>query len=155
MDDDENGGLFNIEVSSEEEDVEEKVPRDFQSEVDFQRVKAEYQPKVEVGGVSAYIHTLNHSTKRPLLIEILAFQLWKTLQLPKDNPSKIESQTMLHAIEELYFFKRYEEALEVTEDALKGELVADFRKTLEEYRSRCQAKIGKALKQKEGRPESQ
>jgi len=52
MDDDENGGLFNIEVSSEEEDLEEKVPRDFQSEEDFQRVRAEYKPKIEVGEVS-------------------------------------------------------------------------------------------------------
>lgn len=51
MEDDENGGLFNIEVSSDEEDLNEKVPRDFQSEADFQRVKAEYKPKIEVGEV--------------------------------------------------------------------------------------------------------
>jgi hypothetical protein len=49
---DENGGLFNIEVSSEEEvDESGKVPRDFQSEEDFQRQRAQYKPKVEVGEV--------------------------------------------------------------------------------------------------------
>lgn len=53
---------------------------------------------------------------------------------------------MLHAIEEHYFFRNYEEALKVAEDALKGELIDEFRKTLEDYRSRCQAKIGKASK---------
>ena len=58
----------------------------------------------------------------------------------------MESQTIQHAIEELYFFKRYEEALNVTDDALRGNLIDEFRKTLEDYRSRCQAKIEKALK---------
>jgi hypothetical protein len=50
---DEYGGLFNIEVSSEDE-VEtesEKVPRDFQSEEDFQRQRVEWKPKIEVGEV--------------------------------------------------------------------------------------------------------
>ena len=49
---DEDGGLFNIEVSSEDEAVkDEKVPRDFQSEEDFQRVKTEWKPKIETGEV--------------------------------------------------------------------------------------------------------
>jgi hypothetical protein len=50
---DDDGGLFNIEVSSEEESVNEneKVPRDFQSEEDFQRQRAEWKPKIEVGEV--------------------------------------------------------------------------------------------------------
>ena len=51
---DEDGGLFNIEVSSDEEAVKksEKLPRDFQSEENFQRQRTEYKPKVEVGEVS-------------------------------------------------------------------------------------------------------
>ena len=53
---DEDGGLFNIEVSSEDEAVkEEKVSRDFQSEDDFQRQKAEWKPKIEVGEVKFFI----------------------------------------------------------------------------------------------------
>ena len=50
---DEDGGLFNIEVSSSDESVKEgeKVPRDFQSEQDFQQQRAEWEPKSEVGEV--------------------------------------------------------------------------------------------------------
>lgn len=53
---DENGGLFNIDVSSDEEarkEKERKVPRDFQSEEDFQRQLKEWKPKVERGEVCA------------------------------------------------------------------------------------------------------
>jgi hypothetical protein len=66
------------------------------------------------------------------------------LKLPVDNPSKPESQTIMHAIEELYFFRRYEEALKITDEALKGKLIEDFRKTLEDYRMRSQKKIQNA-----------
>lgn len=59
------------------------------------------------------------------------------MKLPLDHPSKPESQTIMHAIEELYFFKRYEEALKIVEEALKGNLIQDFRKTLEDYRMKC------------------
>ena len=50
---DDDGGLFNIEVSSGNEagNESEKVPRDFQSEEDFQRQRAEWKPKVEAGEV--------------------------------------------------------------------------------------------------------
>jgi hypothetical protein len=49
---DEDGGLFNIEVSSDESVNEsEKVPRDFQSEEDYQRQRAEWKVKVEKGEV--------------------------------------------------------------------------------------------------------
>jgi hypothetical protein len=51
--DDEDGGLFNIEVSSDESVNEsEKVPRDFQSEEDFQRQRKEWKPKIEKGDAS-------------------------------------------------------------------------------------------------------
>ena len=50
MDDD--SGLFNIDVDSSASEPEpEKVPRDFQSEEDFQAVKAQWRPKVETGEV--------------------------------------------------------------------------------------------------------
>lgn len=48
------GGLFNIEISSEDEATEQvqvQVPRDFQSEEDFQRQRAEWKPKIEIGEV--------------------------------------------------------------------------------------------------------
>lgn len=53
MEEDDDGGLFNIEVGSADESAneKEKVPRDFQSEEDFQRQKAAWRPKVETGEV--------------------------------------------------------------------------------------------------------
>ena len=49
---DEDGGLFNIEVSSDESvNDAEKVPRDFQSQEDFQRQRRGWRPKVERGEV--------------------------------------------------------------------------------------------------------
>jgi hypothetical protein len=142
---DENGGLFNIEVSSEDEaETEpEKVPRDFQSEEDFQRQRAAWKPKIEVGEVRIcpffWLLCLFWANKAENPVQ----QLWKTLKLPIDKPSKPESQTILHAIEELYFFKRYEEALKIVQEALNGELISEFRKTLEDYKARCQNKLQK------------
>jgi len=116
---DDDGGLFNIELSSSNEsvDVKEKAPRDFQSEDDFERQRKEWKPKIEAG------------------------ELWKTLKLPMDNPSKQESQAILHAIEEMYFFKRYEKAKRLAEEALKGKLIEEFRKSVEDYRRRCEMKL--------------
>lgn len=52
---DESGGLLNIEFDSEDEkaaaEQENKVPRDFQSEEDFQKQAREWTPKVETGEV--------------------------------------------------------------------------------------------------------
>lgn len=53
------------------------------------------------------------------------------------------SQTILHAIEELYFFRRYEEAKKVAEHTLEGELSKEFRELVLNYKSRCEAKIRK------------
>ncbi|KAL2073610.1 hypothetical protein VTL71DRAFT_10936 [Oculimacula yallundae] len=119
---DENGGLFNIEFDSEDEraaaEKEKKVPRDFQSEEDFQKVAREWKPKVESGDI------------------------YKSLTLPITNPSKPVSQTILHAVEELYFYRRFEEAKRVTVEALNAEgLIPEFRKTLEGYLERCEAKL--------------
>jgi hypothetical protein len=73
-------------------------------------------------------------------------KLYQTLKLPINNPSKPESQTILHAIEELYFFKRYEEASKVAGDALKGELSVDFRSIVQDYLARSERKLGKGKK---------
>jgi hypothetical protein len=46
-------GFFNINLGSDESaDDAAKVPRDFQSEEDFQRQRREWRPKSEVGDVS-------------------------------------------------------------------------------------------------------
>jgi len=58
----------------------------------------------------------------------------------------VESQKILHAIEELYFFKRYKEALNITQQVLEGELMDEFRKVLEDYERRCVVRIDKTKK---------
>lgn len=61
---DENGGLFNMEFSSADEsstEPEKKVPRDFQSEEDFQRQLREWRPKVERGEVCFPLHPLSNT----------------------------------------------------------------------------------------------
>jgi hypothetical protein len=60
-----------------------------------------------------------------------------------NNPSKSESQTILHSIEELYFLRCYAEAEKLTCKALEGQLRSDFRATLEDYLTRCRAKLTK------------
>jgi len=76
----------------------------------------------------------------------VVLQLWKTLNLPIVNPSKPESQTILHAIEELYFFRRYEEASKIADGVLRGELNQEFRKFIVAYKERCKAKLSKDRK---------
>ncbi|KAH9906909.1 hypothetical protein F4778DRAFT_723972 [Xylariomycetidae sp. FL2044] len=65
------------------------VPRTAQSEAQFQDVRKNYRVKVENG------------------------EIWKTIPLPLLPPgrpvAKPEAQALLHAVEELYFFRRYEE----------------------------------------------
>jgi hypothetical protein len=50
--DNEDGGLFNIEVSSDEYvSPSERIPRDFQSEEDFERQRRGWEVKIEKGEV--------------------------------------------------------------------------------------------------------
>lgn len=48
---------------------------------------------------------------------------------------------ILHAVEELYFFRRYEEANRFAMEVLEGEVPTDLRKTLRDYHKRCEAKL--------------
>ncbi|TVY55610.1 hypothetical protein LCER1_G003212 [Lachnellula cervina] len=148
-DDDEDGGLFNIQVSSADESANEsvkvQVPRDFQSEEDFQRQRAAWRPNIESGEVLYLFFPITISNVLYVYLFVV-MKLWKTLQLPIDHPSKPESQTILHAIEELYFFRRYEEAAQVIAKVLKGQLDVGFRKVVVGYEERCEARILKKAK---------
>ena len=132
---DEDGGLFNIEVGSvDSADDAEKIPRDFQSEEDYLRQKKEWKVKSEDGEVCVLLGVMNCGM-------LIFWQIWKSLKLPIDNPTKPQSQTILHAIEELYFYRRYEEARNVACEVLKGRLNEGFRGVVEGYRGNCEAKI--------------
>ena len=63
--------------------------------------------------------------------------MYKTIQLPIDNPSKHETQTILHAVEELYFCREFDRAISFVDEALKGNLVEDMEKMLKGYKERC------------------
>ncbi|KAJ8107850.1 hypothetical protein ONZ43_g6608 [Nemania bipapillata] len=127
--DDLDSGLLGIALSdsdAESGDNAKKVPQEVrtaQSEADFQAVKRTYRAKVENG------------------------EIWKTVRLPlSPQVSKPEVQTLLHAVEELYFFRRFSEAAQfarsvVDDDAGAGKLDGDTLKTLLYYEKKCSQKI--------------
>lgn len=124
MDDD--SGLFDIEISDDESVTNEKVSRDFQSEEDFDRVRRGWTPKVEGG------------------------EIVQTLRLPlTSKSSKVEVQSVMHAVEILYFRCRYEEAAKVIKEALAGDLRDELRQTFEVYHKRCVSKL-RSSKNEEG-----
>jgi len=70
--------------------------------------------------------------------------MWKTVQLPLgDAVSKPQAQELVHAVEELYFFRRYGEAVEFIRRVWKegggegGGLDNDTRELLAYYERRC------------------
>ncbi|KAI0150912.1 hypothetical protein BJ166DRAFT_534689 [Pestalotiopsis sp. NC0098] len=134
-------GLFSISISDGDDSAPEaaepskstttaKVPgtaRIAQSEDEFQAVKHGYRVKVENG------------------------ELWKDIQLPLgDKVTKPEMQALLHAVEELYFFKRYDEGAAFVKRVLDSEgasggLDEDATKLLRYYQSKCEEKAAASI----------
>ncbi|KAI1085105.1 hypothetical protein F5B20DRAFT_521008 [Whalleya microplaca] len=117
---DNESGLFGIQLSDSDEDSpKDLTARNAQSEEAFQAVRKEYRVKVENG------------------------EIWKTIKLPLGpQVSKPEAQALLHAVEELYFFRRYGEGARFVAAVLDGGdgaagLDADTRKLLRYYEKRC------------------
>lgn len=97
--------------------------RTAQSEAAFQEVKRTYRVKIENG------------------------EVWKTVQLPLSlQVSKPEAQALLHAVEELYFFRRFSEgarfARSVIDDAGTAKVDEDTLNTLLYYERKCNGRIG-------------
>ncbi|KAI0451121.1 hypothetical protein F5B21DRAFT_507539 [Xylaria acuta] len=94
-----------------------------QSEAEFQEVKRTYHVKVENG------------------------EIWKTVRLPLGpQVSKSEVQTLLHAVEELYFFRRFSEGAQfaraaIDDDGGAGKLDKETLKTLLYYERKCSERI--------------
>ncbi|KAI1735458.1 hypothetical protein F4680DRAFT_305225 [Xylaria scruposa] len=131
-DDDLDAGLLGIALS--DSDVEagddatatkkaSREARTGQSEAEFQEVKRTYHVKVENG------------------------EIWKTVRLPLGpQVTKPEVQTLLHAVEELYFFRRFSEGAQfarsvIDDDRGAGKLDEDTLKTLLYYEKKCRDKI--------------
>ncbi|KAI1118461.1 hypothetical protein F5Y14DRAFT_215254 [Nemania sp. NC0429] len=130
--DDLDSGLLGIALSDSDGEFDESTStkktssheaRTAQSEADFQTVKQVYRAKVENG------------------------EVWKTVHLPLGSQlPKPEAQALLHAIEELYFFRRFSEGAQlarsvIDDDAGQGKLDQDLLKTLLYYEGKCGDKV--------------
>ncbi|KAL7814462.1 hypothetical protein V8C26DRAFT_403878 [Trichoderma gracile] len=116
--------VFNIQVSDSEEDkAEKKSKRTGQSEDDFQAVKSTYRAKVENG------------------------KIHETISLPlPPHANKQHIQEVIHAAEELYFFRRYQDVIDLVSRVLalegdKGGLDDESKQLLSMYQSRCRQKL--------------
>ncbi|KFY20422.1 hypothetical protein V491_03731 [Pseudogymnoascus sp. VKM F-3775] len=121
--DGDDGGFLAMDLGSSDSESgaapEVKVPRDFQSQEDYEAQKASWKPIVDDG------------------------ELYKTLNLPPNNPSKQQFQAIIHAIEQLYFYDSFRKASELAEKALEGDLEGDYRKVVVSYHERCVAALKK------------
>jgi alkylhydroperoxidase family enzyme len=123
----EDGGLLNIELSDDEVDHDAKASRRTgQSEEQFQAVKQSYHPKVENGNIH------------------------KTIALPlAPGANKQHLQELIHAVDELYFFRRHQEALDFIARILSGgdggQLDADTRDMLALYQAKCTSKLDNSI----------
>ncbi|KAH8171416.1 hypothetical protein LIA77_08183 [Sarocladium implicatum] len=124
-----NGGLMAINLSDSEDEAQEtsdmhpRERKNQQSEEAFQAIRDEYKAKVENGEIHQHI--------RPIV----------------EGTNKQHVQEVVHAIEELYFFRRYQEAADLATKVLKESRGLDdhgeVRQQLETYEKRCKAKAEK------------
>jgi hypothetical protein len=154
--DDEDGGLLNISISDGEEQQPAKPSRRTdQSETEWQVVKDAYSPKVENGEVSVcpFPPPLLHaprarnypSCQREPLYQSLR-QIHKSVVLPLGSEAnKQHVQQALHAVEELYFFRRYQEAADLAAKILDegglGDSEVEIKALLEKYKQQCRRKL--------------
>ena len=74
--------------------------------------------------------------------------IFKTIELPLKAPvNKLYVQELLHAVEELYFFRRWKEATEFLTEVLDGEsakaLDDDTLVLLRKYETKCKQRMEK------------
>ncbi|KAH6873924.1 hypothetical protein B0T10DRAFT_567656 [Thelonectria olida] len=123
MDDEENG-LFNIQISDDDDDFDERQAKEArrtgQSEEAWRAVQRDYRPKVENGNIE------------------------KNITLPiSHGASKPQLQELLHAVEEMYFFRQYEKAVQFVSRTLDSSdgLDPETRQLLVDYQETCQQKL--------------
>ena len=138
-------GLLGIAIDSVGEDKDNEERKQLTDE-EFQREKASWKPRIEQGEVR-----IDPESSWSSRIDRGRSQIWKTLNLPPCDPSKAESQRILHAIEELYFYHRFNEAIDIADQALVGTLNQGVRNTLLTYRTRCKERL-KRMESKQEMP---
>ncbi|KAK5663036.1 hypothetical protein OQA88_6451 [Cercophora sp. LCS_1] len=121
------------------------------SEAAFQQLKATYRAKVENGEVWSHstihqVYRLSTSDGEYLHESVLQISSAVTLPLGP-SVSKPDLQTLLHAVEELYFFRRYDQGVRFVQaifsDEGCGELYLDddMKRLLRHYEARCAARL--------------
>ncbi|KAK2022991.1 hypothetical protein LX32DRAFT_645009 [Colletotrichum zoysiae] len=129
---DEDGGLFSIAIGDSDEEglISEAAakakerPRDWQSEEEFQELRATYRVNVQNG------------------------EIWQKIELPLAAGGKADKpvlQELLHAVEELYFSRRFAEAAAFARRVLDGSDAAldrDTRGTLARYEEKSRGRAG-------------
>lgn len=77
-------------------------------------------------------------------LNLTSIEIYNEINVPIENPTKQEYQLILHAIEQLYFYRKYHEGSEFALEALEAQEMADeYRNVISSYQVRCQAKAEK------------
>ncbi|KAG5928956.1 hypothetical protein E4U42_007588 [Claviceps africana] len=124
--DQEDNPILSIQLSDPEDQdldpVKKKADRTAQTEDEFQSVKAVYRARVENG------HIYEH------------------VQLPlRPGATKMHTQEVIHAVEELYFHRKFQLAIDLVDRAFghngEASVDSDSRQLLTAYRKKCQHKL--------------
>ncbi|XXH04209.1 hypothetical protein Hte_010623 [Hypoxylon texense] len=172
MDPDLDAGLFGIHLSDSEDGAsssngaepaeghppkrdaaEAPSDRTAQSEEEFQAVRKEYVVKIENGEICTLTPTRQRAKFINSILILFILQIWKNIKLPLGTGRipKPEAQALLHAVEELYFFRRYAEGAQfvrtVLDEGHGGDgapgLDVDTRKLLRYYETKCEEKAAR------------
>jgi len=78
--------------------------------------------------------------------DLIVPQIFKTISLPlPPGAGKMALQQVVHAIEELYYFRRYQEALDfiktLHDDGSRRAFDPDTRNLVDTYEARCYRKL--------------
>ncbi|GAO17916.1 uncharacterized protein UV8b_00393 [Ustilaginoidea virens] len=117
--DEDDAGILNMQLSDDDVDVaKKKADRTGQAEDDFQATRRRYRVKVENG------------------------DMHKHVRLPLEpGASKMRTQQVIHAVEELYFYRQYHKAADLVARAFanggREAIDDDSRRLLDTYRSMC------------------
>lgn len=75
--------------------------------------------------------------------DVSRLQIAKTVPLPRGRVTKPDAQALLHAVEELYYFKRFREGVDFVRKVLDQSadgLDEDTKTTLEYYAAKCRSR---------------
>jgi len=159
-------GLLNITLSSSSSDSEshtpQKQPRDYQSPAAFAATKSSYLAKIEIGEVCLPALHLTPSSslriEKEWIINLRFSQVHKEITFPLTKPvTKHGYQRILHAIEELYFDRRFEEGRSLAErvgrelELEEGGGNEEWRQEVETYGVRCGRRAANGDAEGEGR----